>query len=101
MTERKTVHQPVVLGYVAYNACAQTHNKRVTARQNPVVLRSCLIAFATAIVLAIVLAVHVKHNKPMLERTYRPETLTMLECRFNETTHHQQCASTWVKGRLQ
>ena len=24
----------------------------------------------------------------MLERTYRPGTLTMLECRFNKTTHH-------------
>ena len=24
----------------------------------------------------------------MLESTYRPGTLTMLECRFNKTTHH-------------
>ena len=25
----------------------------------------------------------------MLESTYRPGTLNMLECRFNKTTHHE------------
>ena len=29
-----------------------------------------------------------KRTTLMLESTYRPGTLTMLECRFNKTTHH-------------
>ena len=31
----------------------------------------------------------------MLESTYRPGTLTMLECRFNKTTHHAPDFSGW------